>query len=256
MANKEKIIQNNETLQEIEEIVNSLPTYIDTTNADAEAANLLSGKTAYVNSKRIVGTMANNGVLTLTPSISQQIIGEGYISGGTLAAVTSNIDSNIKAENIKLGVTILGVQGNLEPDKPDQTKEANPTTSQQIIRPDTGYELASVTINAVTNSIDNNIKAENIKEGISILGVTGSVQEKINTSDATATAESILDTKTAYVNDLKITGTMSNNGELTYTPTLNGQTIPQGYTSGGIIESLEDSEDYIECLEIVQDILV
>lgn len=88
--------------------------------------------------------------------------------------VTSSIDENIIASNIRLGTTILGVTGNLAPDKPDQTKTVNPTTSQQTITPDTGYELAEVTVNAVTSSIDNNIVASNIKNGVEILGVTGS----------------------------------------------------------------------------------
>ena len=55
-----------------------------------------------------------------------------------------------------------------------QSKTATPTTNQQTIQPDTGYNgLSSVTVNAVTSSIDNNITAENIKKDISILGVTG-----------------------------------------------------------------------------------
>ena len=105
----------------------------------------------------------------------RQTIPQGYTDGGTIAAVTSAIDSNITQNNIKAGVTILGVQGNLEPDKPDQTKTATPTTTQQIIEPDTGYELASVTVEAVDNTIDANIVAENIKKDITILGVTGTL---------------------------------------------------------------------------------
>ena len=120
--------------------------------------------------------MPNNGALSYTPTTSQQSIPAGYTSGGTISAVTSAIDSNITQANIRSGVTILGVQGNLEPDKPDQTKTATPTTSQQIIEPDTGYELASVTINAVTSAIDNNIVTGNIKDGVTILGITGSYE--------------------------------------------------------------------------------
>lgn len=62
----------------------------------------------------IAGTMPNNGVLNYTPTISQQTIPTGYTSGGTISAVTSAIDSNIQAENIKKDVTILGVTGTLE----------------------------------------------------------------------------------------------------------------------------------------------
>ena len=85
-------------------------------------------------------------------------------------------DNKIIPANIKQGVSILGVEGNVVPDKPDQTKTATPTTSQQTITPDTGYELSSVTVNAVTSSIDSNIQAGNIKKDVTILGVTGTLE--------------------------------------------------------------------------------
>ena len=48
--------------------------------------------------------------------------------------------------------------------------------------------------------------ANNIKKGITIGGITGTL-ESLDTSDATATPEDILEGKTAYVNGVKITGT-------------------------------------------------
>lgn len=110
------------------------------------------------------GTMPNNGAINITPSTSQQTIPAGYTSGGTVSG-----DANLVQANIRSGISIFGVEGNLEPDKPDQTKTANPSTSSQIIEPDVGYELASVTVNPVTASIDSNIIAENIKKGVNIL---------------------------------------------------------------------------------------
>ena len=56
-----------------------------------------------------------------------------------------------------------------------QTKTITPSTSQQSLSADSGFDgLDVVTINGVTSDIDSNIKAENIKNGISILGVIGS----------------------------------------------------------------------------------
>lgn len=69
--------------------------------------------------------------------------------------------------------------------KPEQSKTATPSTSSQTILPDTGYTLSSVTVNAVTSSIDNNIKASNIKEGIEILGVTGTLVSPSGTINIT-----------------------------------------------------------------------
>lgn len=130
-------------------------------------------------------------------------------SGTVYSKVTQNAIENLVPINVRLGVEIAGVTGNLEPDKPDQSKTAYPSTEQQIITADTGYELAQVTIepmvlnplsitptieqqtfspsegvdgyssvdiSAVTNSIDSNIQSANIKKGISILGVLGTAE--------------------------------------------------------------------------------
>lgn len=61
----------------------------------------------------IEGTMPNNGTLDYNSSQEDQTIPEGYTAGGTIKAVTSSIDENIKAENIKEGISILGITGTL-----------------------------------------------------------------------------------------------------------------------------------------------
>lgn len=120
---------------------------------------------------------------TATPTTNSQTItaDSGYdgLSSVEIDAVTSAIDSNITPTNIRAGVTVLGIEGNLEPDKPDQSKTVAPTTSSQIVVADTGYELASVTVEAVDSSIDSNITADNIKKDVTILGVTGTLEEGI-----------------------------------------------------------------------------
>ncbi len=64
-----------------------------------------------------------------------------------------------------------------------QSKSVAPTTSIQNIIPDSGYDgLSSVSVGAVTSGIDSNIKATNIKSGVSILGVTGTLEEGITPS--------------------------------------------------------------------------
>ena len=56
-----------------------------------------------------------------------------------------------------------------------QNKTVTPTTSKQTITADAGKDgLKTVTVNAVTAAIDENIVAGNIKSGVTILGVTGS----------------------------------------------------------------------------------
>ena len=124
--------------------------------------------------------------------------------------VTSNIDNNIQPGNIKSGVSILGVAGTFQGGDlttmtvnpstfpvtysvPEgyygisqftvqpytlQNKTVTPSKSAQQITADSQYNgLGTVTVNATTSSVDSNIKSSNIKNGVTILGVTGSVIE-------------------------------------------------------------------------------
>lgn len=54
-----------------------------------------------------------------------------------------------------------------------QTKNATPATTEVEVEPDDGKVLTKVTVSAVTASIDANIVPENIKKGVTILGVVG-----------------------------------------------------------------------------------
>ena len=80
-----------------------------------------------------------------------------------------------------------------------------PTIEQQT--KSSGY-YNSLTVEAVTNDIDSNITPDNIKKDISILGVTGTL-EALDTSDANATSDDIVEGKIAYVNGQKIIGGLS-----------------------------------------------
>lgn len=72
------------------------------------------GKWSTLTLGKIVGSMPDNGMLEYTPTIEKQVIPNGYTSGGTIAAVTSDIDINIIPENIRKGATILEVEGSFE----------------------------------------------------------------------------------------------------------------------------------------------
>lgn len=106
----------------------------------------------------------------------------------SVAAVTSAIDSNIASENIVAGTTILGVSGSATKLN-GTTLSVTPSTSAQNfspVAPANGY--TSVAVAGVTSSIDSNIQPENIKQGVSILNVTGSLSEGAGTiTNVTAT---------------------------------------------------------------------
>ena len=151
--------------------------------------------------------------LTVTPTTSQQTITatggvDGY-SPITVNAVTSAIDANISAGNIKSGVSILGVSGSVTELKGEtrsvsltnssgqtftptsgkngitritvtpnnQARSVTPSTSSQTLNVNSGYSgNGKISVSAVTSSIDNNITAGNIKKDVTILGVTGTYE--------------------------------------------------------------------------------
>lgn len=88
-------------------------------NADdfgnATAGEILNGKTCTsVAGLNIVGTMPNNGAAAIQLSdLTAKPVTAGYYSGGT-AKVADAEAAKIIPENIKKGVTILGVEGTME----------------------------------------------------------------------------------------------------------------------------------------------
>ncbi|MBW9159335.1 hypothetical protein [Clostridium tagluense] len=83
---------------------------------------------------------------------------------------------------------------------------------------------------------DPNYISANIKAGVSIFGVSGKTSV-VETSDTNANANSIIKGESAYVNGIKITGTMTDNGYQNATLTTQGETkvVPLGFTGGGTI---------------------
>ena len=130
---------------------------------------------------RIKGVNESMQEKEVNPSTSKQVITPDASYLGleqvTISAVDKNIDANIKSDNIKSGVTILGVEGAYHPiTKPI---EITPSTDEQTEVPDMGVDgFDSVTVHAVTSDIDSNIKSENIIKGVSILGVEGNLDLK------------------------------------------------------------------------------
>ena len=122
---------------------------------------------------------------TVDPSTNQITVtsAEDGLSSVTVNAVTSSIDANIAAGNIKDGVTILGVQGTYVGTVIyNQNKSVDASTNQQSVTYDSGYTgLGTVTVNPytlTTGSIDSSTAAQTVNvpqgyNGLSSVTISG-----------------------------------------------------------------------------------
>lgn len=128
---------------------------------------------------------------TVSPTTSQQTITADADYSGlgevTVNAVTSAIDNNISSGNIKKDVTILGVTGSYDPQPTLTTLNVTPTTSAQTLTPSQEDGWNEVDVAAVDSSIDPNILSNNIKQGVTILGITGSYTAQPNLQQKSVT---------------------------------------------------------------------
>lgn len=183
--------------QEIDRIVGSY-----TADATATSDDIMPGKTAYANGQKITGSMiANTGDIQLSnPSIVNDRLKSPTIPDGLYKNATVSFGHNLYPESIKAGTNIYGVSGTY-------TNDAN-ATSADILSGKTAYargskitgnistysgdrSISAPTIsgnNLITPTISNgyynnarlsfpkgNLSPENIKKGVNIFGVTGSM---------------------------------------------------------------------------------
>ena len=158
----------------------------DTSDATAVAASIKKDEIAYVNGKKVTGTMPVNGAVggKISTKDGTVSVSEGYTPGGTVA-IADTEKAKLIASNIRQGITLLGVEGGMSSTEGlnPQAKNVTPSKSEQVVLPDSGYNaLSQVTVEKIPD-------------------------QYITTTDATAEADDIKKGETAYINGKKVTGT-------------------------------------------------
>lgn len=123
----------------------------DTSDATVAVAEILKGKTAYARGAMLTGTMPNNGAVTgkISTKAGKYPIPQGYHDGSGIVQIDTTEQAKIIASNIRKGVSILGVTGEMSTTEGvnAQAKTVTPKMSQQTILPDSGYNyLSQVTV--------------------------------------------------------------------------------------------------------------
>ena len=126
----------------------------NTQDATVAVAEILKGKTAYARGVKLTGTMPNNGSISgeISTKTGKYTVPQGYHDGSGSVQISATEQAKLIPENIRQGVTLLGVSGNMSTTEGEnrQEKTVVPSAVEQVIVPDAGYTcLTSVTVKPI-----------------------------------------------------------------------------------------------------------
>ena len=151
-----------------EEITGACSFDSDTSNDTVAASEMLAGKTAHARGTLVTGTMPNRGGVAgvLLTRDGTYTIQNGYHDGSGTVGIDSSERAKLVPENVRQGVTVLGVIGTMSgtEDVNAQTRSVTPSTTAQTVLPETGYNyLSQVNVAAIPYAT-----AENSAGGLTV----------------------------------------------------------------------------------------
>lgn len=200
--------------------------------ATLAAGNIKSG----VNIGGVTGTLSpakteQAKTVDLAMASGNQVVSPD--SGKVLSGVTITKPTTLVASNIKKGVTIGGIAGSLSPAKPEQSKDVDldMASGSQVVEPDTGKVLSSVTIYKPST-----MTADNIRKGVNIGGVVGSYAPTFTTETKTValamgSGNQVISKSSGKDGMTQVT--------ITKPSTMLPANIKKGVNIGGVVGSLE-----------------
>jgi hypothetical protein len=147
--------------------------------------------------------LIDRGAVTVAPDGAGSVLPEGYYD-----TVTVTGDGNLLAQNIRLGVTVFGVTGSVDPISETVVPSDGSALAEDIRAGSTAYAggnlitgtLGSTSLDASSSSlpggvveatdlttVDPDLRSENILSGVTVFGVTGNVTATSNTTTITKT---------------------------------------------------------------------
>ena len=160
------------------------PTWNAITGAITDSRTLSVTTSGRTNSSGTTDNLTKSMALYLTSSGLTVTLRAGSSSGTAVASKTCS-DANLVAGNIKSGVSIFGVTGSYAPSDtvtiyPASNQSLNPGGSVTVYARKNGSNVANIKVSANT---DSNLKAANIKSGVTIFGVTGTYAASVANDD-------------------------------------------------------------------------